>query len=360
MDGLNEGIASTLVKAGLKVASKAGKKAIQKSGESIAKKTGSKIAGKATEKAMEKTASKIASKITPKVATRMFKQVAEKMNKSKIIKMISNKRYVRTLIASNFLDEHTDDFKTTFELLTDYIKGNYKSTPWTIIALLGASAAYVLLPEEFGKKIDESQELDDVLTKTLTYCKSELDKYKEWKLKHPQEASLLDKDDSIISEFGDSPVLLQKDLVNESIISDIEHHLYINITQNLSRYLIFESAETDEKKIEELRKVDEDTANKVTQALKSNGATPLQLNEKGAKFLQQGQQQGTNVDSFKGKKKPDKEAAKKVLEQEGWFMKTMKEIFSKETLVSLIPFSQKPTLADFGQFFLCMKDYVAR
>ena len=41
-------------------------------------------------------------------------------------------------------------------------------------------------------------------------------------------------------------------------------------------------------------------------------------------------------------------------------MKTMKEIFSKETLVSLIPFSEKPTLADFGQFFLCMKDYVAR
>ena len=114
------------------------------------------------------------------------------------------------------------------------------------------------------------------------------------------------------------------------------------------------------KKIEELRKVDEDTANKVTQALKSNGATPLQLNEKGAKFLQQGQKQGTNVDSFKGKKKPDKEAAKKVLEQEGWFMSTMKEIFSKETLISLIPFSQKPTLADFGQFFLCMKDYVAR
>ena len=76
--------------------------------------------------------------------------------------------------------------------------------------------------------------------------------------------------------------------------------------------------------------------------------------------MQQGQKQGTNVDSFKGKKKPDKEAAKKVLEQEGWFMSTMKEIFSKETLVSLIPFSQKPTLADFGQFFLCMKDYVAR
>ena len=137
MDGLNEGIASTLVKAGLKVASKAGKKAIQKSSESIAKKTGSKIAGKATEKAMEKTASKIASKITPKVATRMFKQVAEKMNKSKIIKMISNKRYVRTLIAGNFLEEHTDDFKTTFELLTDYIKGNYKSTPWTILSLHG-------------------------------------------------------------------------------------------------------------------------------------------------------------------------------------------------------------------------------
>lgn len=359
MDGLNEGIASTLVKAGLKVASKAGKKAIQKSSESIAKKTGSKIAGKATEKAMEKTASKIASKITPKVATRMFKQVAEKMNKSKIIKMISNKRYVRTLIAGNFLEEHTDDFKTTFELLTDYVKGNYKSTPWAAIALLGASVAYVLLPEEFGKKIDESQELDDVLTKTLTYCKSELDKYKEWKLKHPQEASLLDKDDSIISEFGDSPDLLQKDLVNESAISNVEHHLHINITQNLASYILFESAETDEQKIEELKKIDEDTANKVTEALKSHGATPLHLNDKGSKFLLQGQKQGTNISEFKGKKKPDIESAKKILEQEGWFMKAMKEIFSKETLISLVPFSQKPTLDDLGQFFLCMKDYVS-
>lgn len=316
--------------------------------------------GKVAEKTIEKTASKAVSKITPKMATKMFKTVAEKMNKSKIMKMLSNKRYVRTLIASNFLDEHTDDFKTTFELLTDYIKGNYKSTPWTIIALLGASAAYVLLPEEFGKKIDDSEELDNILEKTLGYCRSELDKYKEWKLKHPQEASHLDKDDNIVAEFGDSPELLQKNLINESIDNNIELCSLTNLTQNLSRYLIFESAETDEKKIEELRKVDEDTANKVTQALKSNGATPLQLNEKGAKFLQQGQQQGTNVDSFKGKKKPDKEAAKKVLEQEGWFMKTMKEIFSKETLVSLIPFSQKPTLADFGQFFLCMKDYVAR
>ena len=36
-----------------------------------------------------------------------------------------------------------------------------------------------------------------------------------------------------------------------------------------------------------------------------------------------------------------------------WYM------FSKETLISLIPFSQKPTLEDLGQFFLCMKDYVS-
>lgn len=46
--GLNEGIASTLVKTGLKVAAKAGKKVAQKSGEKVAKKTGSKIARKSS------------------------------------------------------------------------------------------------------------------------------------------------------------------------------------------------------------------------------------------------------------------------------------------------------------------------
>ena len=51
--GLNEGIASTLVKAGLKVASKAGKKAIKKGAESLAKKSGSSLIGKAAEKTME-------------------------------------------------------------------------------------------------------------------------------------------------------------------------------------------------------------------------------------------------------------------------------------------------------------------
>lgn len=343
--GLNEGLASNIVKAGLKVAAKTGKKIAEKTGKNIAKKTGSKTAGKVGEKLISKTASKL----TAAQAKELVKKVTKTMNKSKILKMLSKKHYVRTLIAADFLDEHTEDFKTAFELLTDWVKGNYKATPWSIIALLGAFIAYVLLPEEYGKAADESEELENIIIKTLSFCQSELDKYETWKLQHPQEASLLEKDDGIISEFGDSKEFLSRNLISEENIT--------NKTQMMSKYLLFESAETDEKKLEELKKVDENTAEQIVNALKSNGATKLNLNGKGLQFLSQGQKQ--NIESFKGKKKPDQEAAKKILEQESWFMSTMKEIFSKETLISLIPFSQKPTLDDLGQFFLCMKDYIS-
>lgn len=351
--GINEGLASNIVKAGLKVAKVTGKKIAEKGGKKVAAKTGSKTVGKAAEKVTEKTVSKI----TAATATKMFRRVAEKMNKSKIFQMMSKKKYVRTLVSAKFLDEHTDDFKTAFEMLTDYAKGNYKATPWAVLALLGASVAYVLLPEEFGKNADESEELENVLIKTLNYCNTELEKYKMWKLQHPQDASNLEKDEGIISEFGDDPLLLEKNLVCESVEYNIDNNIHNNLTQNVARFILFESADTDEEKLEELAKVDKDTAEQVAAALKSNGAQPLQLNENGSKFLTQGQKQGTNIDSFKGKKKPDKESAKKILENESWFMSTMKSIFSKETLVSLIPFSQKPTIEDLEEFFKCMKDY---
>ncbi len=353
--GLNEGIASTLVKAGLKIASKVGKKAIKRGTESIVKKSGSNLAGKVAEKTMEIAASKTLAKVTPKIVTKMVKQVASKMNKSKIFKMLSKKRYLKALVVDRILEGNTENFKISVELLIDYVKGNYTSTPWTVIALLAASIAYIVLPEEVGKKIEDSELINKILSETFINCKSELDKYKEWKLKNPQKTTDLNNDEQIISEFGDVPELLERSLVKEC--NNIYN--YLNNTQNIARYIIFESAESDEEKLEELQKIDKDTADKVAMALKTHGATPLQLNRKGSQFLSQGQKAGVSIDSFRGKKKPDKEAAKKILEQEEWFMKTMKDVFSKETLISLIPFSQKPTLDDLEQFFLCMKDYVA-
>ena len=176
MDGLNEGIASTLVKAGLKVASKAGKKAIKRGAESLAKKSGSSLIGKAAEKTMEVAASKTLSKVTPKIATKMVKQVAAKMNKFKIFKMLSKKRYLKALVVDKVLEGNTEDFKTSVELIIDYVKGNYTSTPWTVIALLAASVAYIALPEEIGKKIEDSEIINKLLSETFTSCKSELDK----------------------------------------------------------------------------------------------------------------------------------------------------------------------------------------
>lgn len=354
--GLNEGIASTLVKAGLKVASKAGKKAIKRGAESLAKKSGSSLIGKAAEKTMEVAASKTLSKVTPKIATKMVKQVAAKMNKFKIFKMLSKKRYLKALVVNKVLEGNTEDFKTSVELLIDYVKGNYISTPWTVIALLAASVAYIALPEEIGKKIEDSEIINKLLSETFTSCKSELDKYREWKLKNPQKAADLNNDERVISEFGDDLECLERSLLKEcSNIYD-----YANITQSVARYIIFESAESDEEKIEELQKIDKDTANKIVAALKSHGAIPLYLSEKGSQFLSQGQKVAKlSIDSFRGKKKPDKESVKNILDQEGWFMKMMKNVFLKETLLSLIPFSQKPTIDDLEQFFLCMKDYVA-
>ncbi len=354
--GLNEGIASTLVKAGLKVASKAGKKAIKKGAESLAKKSGSSLIGKAAEKTMEVAAAKTLSKVTPKIATKMVKQVAAKMNKFKIFKMLSKKRYLKALVVNKVLEGNTEDFKTSVELIIDYVKGKYISTPWTVIALLAASVAYIALPEEIGKKIEDSEIINKLLSETFTSCKSELDKYRGWKLKNPQKAADLNNDEQVISEFGDDSGCLERSLLNEcSNIYD-----YANITQSVARYIIFESAESDEEKIEELQKIDKDTANKIVAALKSHGAIPLHLSKKGSQFLSQGQKAAKlSIDSFRGKKKPDKESVKNILDQEGWFMKMMKNVFLKETLLSLIPFSQKPTIDDLEQFFLCMKDYVA-
>ena len=213
--GLNEGIASTLVKAGLKVASKAGKKAIKRGAESLAKKSGSSLIGKAAEKTMEVAASKTLSKVTPKIATKMVKQVAAKMNKFKIFKMLSKKRYLKALVVDKVLEGNTEDFKTSVELIIDYVKGNYISTPWTVIALLAASVAYIALPEEIGKKIEDSEIINKLLSETFTSCKSELDKYREWKLKNPQKAADLNNDEQVISEFGDDPERLERSLLKE-------------------------------------------------------------------------------------------------------------------------------------------------
>ncbi|MDQ7060401.1 MAG: YkvA family protein [Sulfurimonas sp.] len=77
-----------------------------------------------------------------------------------------------------------DDIKLMIELLTDYIKGNYKEVPWNIIAAITGAIIYFVSPiDVIPDFIPVVGYLDDaaVIKLALNFSQDDLNKYAKWK-----------------------------------------------------------------------------------------------------------------------------------------------------------------------------------
>ena len=84
----------------------------------------------------------------------------------------------------NVLVEMWNDIKLMISLLTDYIKGDYKETPWGTIAAIAGAIVYFVSPIDIIPDfIPVVGYLDDalVIKLALDFAHSDLEQYKRWK-----------------------------------------------------------------------------------------------------------------------------------------------------------------------------------
>jgi len=101
---------------------------------------------------------------------------ASKKGEKKIYEMENN--------IPNSLVQMWNDIKLMISLLTDYINGNYKETPWGTIAAVAGAIVYFVSPiDVIPDFIPVVGYLDDalVIKLALDFSSSDLQDYKKWK-----------------------------------------------------------------------------------------------------------------------------------------------------------------------------------
>ncbi len=85
----------------------------------------------------------------------------------------------------NALIKLWEDIKLMVGLVTDYLKGDYKEVPWNVIASISGAVVYFVSPiDVIPDFIPGFGYLDDalVIKLALGFAKSDLEKYKQWKI----------------------------------------------------------------------------------------------------------------------------------------------------------------------------------
>ncbi len=117
-----------------------------------------------------------------------------------------------------FLDSIWADLKLMVSLLRDYVKGDYRSIPWTSIAATAGAVLYFVNPFDIIPDfIPFAGYLDDaaVLTLGLILIKQDLIKYRKWKKEELINAmEELDIEDAQYEEIDES---FQEKTKNENI-----------------------------------------------------------------------------------------------------------------------------------------------
>lgn len=81
-----------------------------------------------------------------------------------------------------------DDFVDTFSLIRDYVTGKYDEVPWRVIAGLAGALLYVLSPIDLIPDLVPILGFADdaaVFTLALKFFKPDIERYRQWKAKHP-------------------------------------------------------------------------------------------------------------------------------------------------------------------------------
>lgn len=333
-----------LQKAGSKVlTSKAARKALVK---------GTKVVGKAAAKGAVNAAK------NPKVRKAVVKGIAKakKITKDTLIKLAKDPRTYEYLIDGiiNY-DEYKDEVMTAYNLIKDYTNGTYKDISPESVINVGTAVYNVCNSKE--KQNSEEIKLG------IESAKEELEKYKQWKKENnlisdnqKEQKSENNKDfeknqlaQNLNPAFESKNLKLNKPLITEENL--LFYRKYYSI--------IFEEANTPDKKVQVIKQIDQEFANDLKKAVKGDKNIKFDKDktEKIEKVIKN-EKISSKINEIKqnalSKKNDDKSkniALEKIEDQESVAMIVIKEIFSKETLLSLIPFNTKPTLEDMSNFF---------
>ncbi len=90
---------------------------------------------------------------------------------------------------SRSLGEQFGTFTLTWGLLQDYWSGEYRSVPWKLLASIGFAVTYLVSPLDVIPDFLPLLGFTDdaaVFAMLISAFQSELDDYKEWKIKQPK------------------------------------------------------------------------------------------------------------------------------------------------------------------------------
>lgn len=309
-DVIEEGLISTAIK----TAAKVGGKILTKSAPDVAKVMSKPV--------VRKGGTLLAKKA---IRSKAFRSFVKAVNHSKIFSILKNKRLIQAAAKAGNAALYADTIMDIYDLVNDYKSGKYRDVSWESIATGAATLAYVASPKDVTSG---DEEFDQELVKEgFGSIQEDLKKYKEWKA----------------SQY----------VLNESVLLFEESETfrtYFNI--------LFESASAKEK-FELIKKADPEFAKVLEKSVNSSGNT--KIDPKDAQKIKGLVSQGDdkNIDKIQhANHKVDEANVKKILEKESEVKSILGEIFSKEMLISLIPFSTLPTIEDIDLFFGALHDWV--
>jgi uncharacterized membrane protein YkvA (DUF1232 family) len=120
-------------------------------------------------------------------AEQQFKSKAESVTQDDLKETIEKGAKKLSDLADNIpesLKDIWEDIKIMFALITDYIKGNYTDTPWSVITSIVAALLYFISPIDVVPDfIPILGFLDDaiVIKLAIDYAKKDLTEYLKWK-----------------------------------------------------------------------------------------------------------------------------------------------------------------------------------
>lgn len=306
---------------------------------STAIKTGAKIAGKIIAKSSPKAAKVLAKPAVRKagtlaakklIRTKAFRNFVRAASKSKIFSLLKNKKFIQGAVKAGKAGMYADTIMDMYDMVKDYKSGAYKDVSWETVAAAGTTVIYTASPKEITSGDEELDQ--EVVKEGIDSIKSDLEKYKEWKKKQ-------------------QPKAIENESVNRSLLFEETKtfQVYFNI--------LLESAQTDAEKLEVVKKADPKLVETLKKSVKTNGNVEIPETDvsKVKKLINKDDKTLNQIKS--AHKKIDLETIDKILAREKQFKSLTDEIFSKETLMSIIPFSSKPTPKDISNFFKALHDW---
>lgn len=113
-----------------------------------------------------------------------IKDNAKKVKTKDLLNVLNKRSKIMQKFGSGSLEKFSQIAGTFFNLLSDFVKGNYKNVPWWAITAIAFALLYVLNPFDIVPDfivglgfVDDAS----VVAASLKMIGKEVDKYEQWK-----------------------------------------------------------------------------------------------------------------------------------------------------------------------------------